>query len=45
MNNNAIPHLNISGETPNIDDVMRLLGNLPVDQRETIFQATMKKNE
>jgi hypothetical protein len=37
MNNNTIPHLDISGETPDMEDVMQLFRNIPGDQIERIF--------
>jgi tetratricopeptide (TPR) repeat protein len=43
MSNNPIPHFDIPGETPDMEDVMRLFSHLPVDQRERIFQTTMER--
>jgi tetratricopeptide (TPR) repeat protein len=43
MNNSKIHHFDLSGETPDVEDVMRLFRNMPGDQREQIFQATMER--
>jgi hypothetical protein len=43
MNNDTIAHFDILGETPDMEDVIWLFSNLPVDQSGSIFLTTMER--